>query len=361
MTNWTRREALGMMGATFIAEVNSVNASIFFGPEAPDSPRRIENDPEARRKQLYDLLGDLPDRQRPIQVRQVDEAERDGYLLETLELDLNGIEIVPAYFARPKDAKGPRPTILFNHSHGGGYDIGKKEFIEGRRYLQPKPYAQELVEHGWNGLCIDHWVFGDRSHTAEGDMFKSMLWQGRVLWGMMVFDSLRAVDYLVSRPDVDESRLGTLGISMGSTMAWWLAAFDTRITATVDIQSRSRAAPVPNPRCQARHGPCMLLLSPSFARFRSSSVTRWLGGSVARPPRNRRRVQEGPARARTGRRRPVHAGASPYRPARARTGWREPHGTAATRVGARYGHSTRARPRAWPRPRFAAASGPASR
>ncbi|MCB9783516.1 MAG: acetylxylan esterase [Candidatus Omnitrophica bacterium] len=223
------------MGAALLAEVSSVNASIFFGPEAPESPRRIEYDPEARRKQLHDLMGDLPDRERPIQVRKLDETERDGYLLETLELDLNGIEMVPAYFSKPKNADGPLPTILFNHSHGGGYDIGKKEFIEGRRYLQPKPYAQELAEQGWNSLCIDHWVFGERSHTAEGDMFKSMLWQGRVLWGMMVFDSLKAVDYLVGRPDVDKTRLGTLGISMGSTMAWWLAALDTRIKATVDI------------------------------------------------------------------------------------------------------------------------------
>jgi dienelactone hydrolase len=62
-----------------------------------------------------------------------------------------------------------------------------------------------------------------------------MLWKGQVLWGMMVYDSLRAVDYLVSRPEVDGGRVATLGLSMGSTMAWWLAALDTRIKVTVDI------------------------------------------------------------------------------------------------------------------------------
>ncbi|MGH8636156.1 MAG: alpha/beta hydrolase, partial [Burkholderiales bacterium] len=82
---------------------------------------------------------------------------------------------------------------------------------------------------------IDHWVFGERSHTTEADTFKAMLWQGQVLWGMMVFDSLRALDWLVARPDVDAARIGTLGISMGSTMAWWLAALDERVKATVDI------------------------------------------------------------------------------------------------------------------------------
>ena len=62
-----------------------------------------------------------------------------------------------------------------------------------------------------------------------------MLWQGRVLWGMMVYDSLRALDWLVTRGDVDPSRVGTLGMSMGSSMAQWLAALDERVKATVDI------------------------------------------------------------------------------------------------------------------------------
>ena len=66
-------------------------------------------------------------------------------------------------------------------------------------------------------------------------MFKEMLWKGQVLWGMMVYDSLRAMDFLLERPDVDPARIATLGISMGSTMAWWLAALDERVKVTVDI------------------------------------------------------------------------------------------------------------------------------
>jgi acetyl esterase/lipase len=188
-----------------------------------------------RRDMLYQLLGDLPERNRPISARTISTERRDKYVLETLELDLNGIEPVPAFLARPIKAGKPLPVVLFNHSHGGGYDIGKKEFVDGRSYLQNPPYAEVLTEMGCMGLCIDHWVFGERSHTSEMDTFKEMLWNGRVLWGMMVYDSLRAVDYLVSRPDVDKTRIGTLGISMGSTMAWWLAALDERIKATVDI------------------------------------------------------------------------------------------------------------------------------
>jgi dienelactone hydrolase len=52
---------------------------------------------------------------------------------------------------------------------------------------------------------------------------------------MMVYDALRALDYLASRPEVDPARLGTLGLSMGSTLAWWLAALDTRVLACADL------------------------------------------------------------------------------------------------------------------------------
>ena len=181
------------------------------------------------------MLGELPDRARPIGGTKRSEEERDGYVLETWDLDLNGIERVPAYVARPHTLSGPAPAVVFNHSHGGGYKIGKLEFVNGRSYLQPVPYAKELTDLGYVALAIDHWVFGERSHTTEADTFKAMLWHGQVLWGMMVYDSLRALDWLLERSEVDHARIGTLGISMGSTMAWWLAALDERVKVTVDI------------------------------------------------------------------------------------------------------------------------------
>jgi dienelactone hydrolase len=174
-------------------------------------------------------------------------------VLERWELDLNGTEIVPAYVARPRQA-ARRPAVLFNHSHGGGYTIGKTEFIEGRSYLQPVPYAKELTDLGYVALCIDHWVFGERSHATELDTFKEMLWRGRVLWGQMIFDSLKAVDWLVQRADVDPARVATLGMSMGSSMAQYLAALDTRIKVTVDICCLVDYETLLARHAQSRHG-----------------------------------------------------------------------------------------------------------
>ncbi len=223
----------------FLHTLGFGGGALSLGPLAelpiPPVPAPTSLDAPGRRRLLYHHLGDVPDRARPISAKLRKEEERDGYILETLDLDLNGLEPVPAYLARPKGLSGPAPAVVFNHSHGGGYQIGKSELVDGRSYLQPMPYARALTEQGYVVLSIDAWIFGERSHTLEMDMFKAMLWQGRVLWGMMVYDSLRAVDYLASRSEVDPRRLATLGISMGSTMAWWLAALDERIKVTVDI------------------------------------------------------------------------------------------------------------------------------
>jgi dienelactone hydrolase len=188
---------------------------------------------EQRRQQLYILLGDLPDRSRKISISKIGEEERKSYVLERLMLDLNGIEPVPAYFVRPRTKKRKRPAILYNHA--SDYEMGREELLLGRPHLSKPGYAEQLTQMGYSALCIDHWAYGERRGRTDEDIFKLMLWSGQVMWGMMVYDSLRAIDYLASRPDVDANRLGTLGLSMGSTMAWWVAALDTRIKVCVDI------------------------------------------------------------------------------------------------------------------------------
>jgi hypothetical protein len=231
-----RRDLLTLAGILPLSSLAVSATGPAGGSLAPEQmPPNGDRTPAGRRTALYALLGDLPERRRPIGATKRGEQDRDGYLLETWDLDLNGFETVPAYVARPRAVSGRVPAVVFNHSHGGGYGIGKTEFIEGREYLQPVPYAKVLTDLGYVAISIDHWVFGERARLSELDTFKMMIWQGRVLWGMMVYDSLRAIDWLVTRHDVDPSRVATLGMSMGSTMAQWLAALDERVKVTVDI------------------------------------------------------------------------------------------------------------------------------
>lgn len=218
-------------GGLFLASKTARGA----GDNSEGGQKMNRSDASKARLQLYKLLGDLPPRHRKSGYKTESTSERDGFVLEKLVLDLNGLEAVPAYFIRPKSSSGRIPAILYNHWHGGMYHLGKDQLLWENPETHLPSYARVFIELGYCALCIDHWAFGERSVHTEMDLFKEMLWKGQVLWGMMVYDSLRALDYLVSRPEVDSKRIATLGMSMGSTMAWWLAALDERIKVCVDI------------------------------------------------------------------------------------------------------------------------------
>ena len=195
-----------------------------------------------RRQELWSLLGDLPWAHKPGPAKLVKTEKHDGYTLERLVLDLNGIEPVPALLLIPDKRQNPAPGLLFIHWHGGMYDLGKEQLLVGAE-AQPA-YAPVCAQKGIVTLAIDSWCFGERKREAEGrtgeeDAFKLMLWRGQVLWGMMMFDEFRAFDYLARRPEVDPRRLGALGMSMGSTKAWWLAA-SNRASTYAWISAASR-------------------------------------------------------------------------------------------------------------------------
>ncbi|MFB3923323.1 MAG: dienelactone hydrolase family protein [Terriglobia bacterium] len=193
---------------------------------------------EKRRKELWGLLGDLPWQHKPGPARLAIKEKHDGYTLERLILDLNGVEAVPALLLVPDKLRRPAPGLLYIHWHGGMYDLGKEQLLLG---VDAQPaYAPVCAEKGLVTLAIDSWCFGERKHakvgrTGEEDAFKLMLWRGQVLFGMMMLDEFRALDYLASRPEVDAKRLGVFGMSMGSTKAWWLAALDPRVKLCLDV------------------------------------------------------------------------------------------------------------------------------
>lgn len=198
-------------------------------------PAAFQPDAAARRGELLSLLGELPARSGGVTADLVAVEERGGVRVEKLVLDLNGLEPVPATFLRPAAATGPLPVVLYCHAHGGDFGLGKDELLAGRGALQDPPYGSALTDLGFAVLCFDAWGFGERRGRSHDELFKGMLWQGRVLWGMMVHDGLRALDYLAGRDDVDAGRIATLGLSMGSTLSWWLAALDERVSVCVDL------------------------------------------------------------------------------------------------------------------------------
>jgi Abhydrolase family len=193
---------------------------------------------ERRRKELWGTLGDLPWNHHSGPAKLVRTEKHDGYTLERLVLDLNGQEPVPALLLIPDKRQERAPGMLYIHWHAGMYGLGKEQLLRG---VEAQPaYAPVCAEMGIVTLAIDSWCFGERQHDTDGhqgeqDAFKLMLWRGQVLFGMMLFDEFRALDYLAGRPEVDREQLGVFGMSMGATKAWWLAALEPRVKLCMDV------------------------------------------------------------------------------------------------------------------------------
>jgi hypothetical protein len=173
------------------------------------------------RGKLWGLLGDLPELFTPKAAIQ-QKLTKEGYTLERFTFD-NGIGVtVYGYLMVPSRRKGPHPAILYHHQHAGNYTRGKKEIITRAHPKLDFATGEALVRRGYVVLCIDAYAFGQRRFQGpagrneqgaqtEASLFKMFLWQGRTLWGMMVRDDLLALNYLLSRPEVDPKRIADQG------------------------------------------------------------------------------------------------------------------------------------------------------
>jgi len=202
------------------------------------------------RKTLRGLLGHLPGRFTP-EVSILKQEKREDYLLERFSFD-NGVgDTVYGYLLIPTRHQGRGPAILYHHYHGGKYKQGKEEVITKAFSQLSFAPGEELVRQGYVVMCIDAYAFGERRFQGpagqkeeggrtESSLFKTFLWEGRTLWGMMVRDDQLALNYLVTRSEVDPQRIAAMGMSMGSTRSWWLAALDDRIKMVISVACLTR-------------------------------------------------------------------------------------------------------------------------
>ena len=217
---------------------------------APASEADWPSQRAAIRQTLHTLLGDIPPRP-SVQPVTLWREDRGTHWLEKFEFDNGAAEMVRGYLFLPKHASPNRkvPGILYCHWHGGQYDLGKDEMLGTN--ATPVPPGAALAEHGFAVLGIDACGFGERNGAGpdgpaqrggagELTAAKFHLWAGRTLWGMILRDDRIALDILASRGEVDASRLGVTGISMGSTRTWWLMALDDRPKTGVAVGCMTR-------------------------------------------------------------------------------------------------------------------------
>lgn len=202
------------------------------------------------RDELYQFLG--PSLAVEPEAVLLDKQETANYTLETLQITLNTLETVPAYFAYTSDK--PQPLVLFNHSHGGNFTGGKSELVHSSDYLQQESFLSRLTKAGYAVGVIDMWGFGERRGKKESELFKEFLLKGHTLWGLRLYDNQQFLSYLIQRPEVDSQRIATMGMSMGGMMSWWLAAMDERIKVVVDIGGQVDYESLINERCLDHHG-----------------------------------------------------------------------------------------------------------
>jgi len=184
---------------------------------------------------------------------------------------------VPAYVLVPKRASAsrPAPAIVALHDHGGFYLWGKEKLvaIDGehavltefrQRSYGGRSIAIELAKRGYIVVVTDMFYWGDRRMLLDDDaadwrdrpatitperiqafnarasqneqLVGRTLYSAGITWpGVMFWDDIRTVDYLLTRPDVDAKRIGCVGLSVGAVRSAHLAALDDRIKAGVVV------------------------------------------------------------------------------------------------------------------------------
>jgi dienelactone hydrolase len=201
-------------------------------------------------------------------------VDRGSYFLEHLTFQTTPDLRVPAYMLIPKNATLPAPGIVVLHCHGGSYVWGKEKVVEleaehpllgefKQELYSGKSIATELVRRGYVVITIDmfYWgarrmlldddpasyrdprqmsnaeitAFNRRSQQSEQLVARSLFTAGITWPGVMLWDDIRTVDYLASRPEVDARRLGCVGLSVGGYRSFVLAALDPRIKVAVGV------------------------------------------------------------------------------------------------------------------------------
>jgi len=187
-------------------------------------------------QELENLLGSRLSEAAFAPPRLVDRQDHQGWHLDTLQFDGADGETVPALFLHPIDPQKPVPAVLYCHAHGNRFDFGMAELMEGRGSLQG-PYGPALQALGIASLCLEMPAFGNRQNRLESERAKKHLWNGTTLFGQMLEELTAGISFLADQTDVDENRIGALGFSMGSTHAWWMAALDDRLKASIALCS----------------------------------------------------------------------------------------------------------------------------
>ncbi len=188
------------------------------------------------RTTLVRLLGRTPARC-ALQPKVLERVALTGCTREKVSYMVEPGQRVSAYLFVPV-GDGRHPAVLCIHQHNREYHLGKSE-PAGLSGNPEQFYALELVKRGYVTLAPDGLCFEERQHSrlrgADYERFEATrrLTEGSCLQAKLLWDLMRALDYLLTRREVDGRRIGCLGHSLGGQQTLFLSAVDRRIVAGV--------------------------------------------------------------------------------------------------------------------------------
>lgn len=199
------------------------------------------------RGQLAELFGSLPDERAPLNPRITGVIEKPGYRIEKVIFESLPEFYVTANLYVPAEAPFPVPGVLCPVGH----------WKESKAVEQMQRLCAGLALLGYVALTYDPPGQGERSQYLDPDgsipiplgtaqhfhAGHQCYLTGTNIARYFVWDGIRALDYLCSRPEVDPQRIGCTGASGGGTQTAYLTALDPRIKASVPavfITSRER-------------------------------------------------------------------------------------------------------------------------
>ena len=200
------------------------NTDTHFSMPAYESKAAWEARRMALREQILAAAGLMPlPAKTPLKAVMFGKLDREGYTVENVYF-----ESMPGYFLagnlyRPKNAQGKTPGVLLAHGH---WTYGR---LEEQPLFSGQSLGASLARQGYVAFAYDMVGYNDSTQTPHAfGAAREQLWAFGPL-GLQLWNSIRALDFLLSLDSVDPAKVGMTGASGGGTQTFLLAAVDDRV------------------------------------------------------------------------------------------------------------------------------------